>query len=337
MSGVRAAGAPRGAVPAEAAPAGTAGPPPPERPTVLVLRALGLGDLLTGVPALRALRRHHPGHRLVLAAPEWLRPLVTEADLADELLPAEAPDRQVPAEVGAGRVPPELAVDLHGSGPASLAPLRRTRPERLWGFAAPDGPRWRAREHERERWCRLLRWYGVPADPARLRLPRPAGRSPVPGACLLHPGARAAARRWPPEHFAAVAAALRAAGRPVVITAGPGEGAAAQAVARAAGLGPAAVHAPPLAALSALVAEAAVVVSGDTGVAHLAFAHAVPSVTLYGPVPPAEWGPPPAARHRALHRPGPRGDPHGASRDPLLAGITVDEVLTAVAEVTGAP
>ena len=48
-------------------------------PVVLALRALGLGDALTGVPALRGLRRAFPGHRLVLAAPAgvggWLRDL----------------------------------------------------------------------------------------------------------------------------------------------------------------------------------------------------------------------------------------------------------------------
>jgi hypothetical protein len=45
------------------------GPPP-----VVILRALGLGDLLTAVPALRALAREVPGRRLLLT-PQALAPI----------------------------------------------------------------------------------------------------------------------------------------------------------------------------------------------------------------------------------------------------------------------
>ena len=37
-----------------------------------------------------------------------------------------------------------------------------------------------------------------------------------------------------------------------------------------------------------------------TGLAHLATAYARPSVVLFGPVPPAEWGPPQHPRHQVL-------------------------------------
>ena len=69
------------------------------------------------------------------------------------------------------------------------------------------------------------------------------------------------------------------------------------------------------------------VLCGDTGLAHLATAFGVPSVVLFGPTPPAEWGPPPErAQHVALHRGG-RGDPHADTPDPGLLAITVADVL----------
>src|SRR2546429_21509 len=43
--------------------------------TVLVLRALGIGDLATAVPALRGLRAARPTEEIALAAPAWLEPL----------------------------------------------------------------------------------------------------------------------------------------------------------------------------------------------------------------------------------------------------------------------
>ncbi|MBO4260099.1 glycosyltransferase family 9 protein, partial [Streptomyces griseorubiginosus] len=82
--------------------------------------------------------------------------------------------------------------------------------------------------------------------------------------------------------------------------------------------------------LCALVAEARAVVSGDTGIAHLAVALATPSVTLFGPVPPSRWGPPPDPCHRALWHPGPDGDPHGPRPDPSLLRIHPDDVLHAL-------
>ncbi|MFI9722043.1 glycosyltransferase family 9 protein [Streptomyces sp. NPDC052396] len=306
---------------------------PPAGPRLLVLRALGLGDLLTGVPALRALRRAYPGHELILAAPAGLAAAATATDAVDTLLPASAPHRAVPESLPWTGSPPDIAVDLHGNGPPSHLLLQQLRPGRLLAFAHPgtpgiDGPHWRPDEHERERWCRLLRHYGIPADPADLALRRPAALSPVPGATVLHPGAGAPARRWPAGRFAALARLLLARGHRVVVTGGPGEDALVRRVAvpgtRAlpGGLS--------FGALCALVAEARAVISGDTGPAHLAVALGTPSVTLFGPVAPALWGPPPHPRHAALWHQGPPGDPHGGRPDPLLLRIHPEEVLAAL-------
>ncbi|MDQ0937715.1 glycosyltransferase family 9 protein [Streptomyces turgidiscabies] len=334
-----------------ATPSRTQGPPESgTRPQVLVLRALGLGDLLTVVPCLRALRRNMPAHDIVLAAPGRLAAAVAATGLVDRLLPAGASGRGVPSALAWAGPAPEVAVDLHGNGPASHDLLERLRPRRLLAFGQPGepgtpGPAWRADEHERARWCRLLNWYGIEADPADLRIPRPPCPSPAPGAVVLHPGADSAARRWPPERFATVARSLDRAGHRVVVTAGAGEGRLAHRVAAAAGLPPGAVLGGaddvPFPRLCALVAEARCVVVGDTGLAHLATALSTPSVVLFGPVAPRLWGPPPGTRHRVLWHPRPGEDPlrpgdaHGPVPDARLLRISAEEVLRAAEVLLG--
>jgi ADP-heptose:LPS heptosyltransferase len=135
------------------------------------------------------------------------------------------------------------------------------------------------------------------------------------------------------ERFAAVAAAERAAGRRVILTGTGEEEPRAMWIAKQAGLAAGSVFAgrTDLRGLAALVRSAARVVSGDTGVAHLATALRTPSVVLFGPVSPRHWGPPAGdPRHRALWA-GRTGDPHGTVPDPGLLALTVDDVLQALA------
>jgi ADP-heptose:LPS heptosyltransferase len=121
-------------------------------------------------------------------------------------------------------------------------------------------------------------------------------------------------------------------GRTVVVTGGPGEEGLAAAVAAQAGLPTSAVLAgrTDLLGLAAVVAAADVVLCGDTGVAHLATALGTSSVVLFGPVPPAQWGPPPQRRRHVALWAGRLGDPHAAEPDPGLLQITVDDVLAAL-------
>ncbi|MEV4259360.1 glycosyltransferase family 9 protein, partial [Spirillospora sp. NPDC049652] len=67
----------------------------------------------------------------------------------------------------------------------------------------------------------------------------------------------------------------------------------------------------------------------DTGVAHLATAYRTPSVLLFGPTPPALWGPPPDRPEHTVLWKELRGDPHGTRPDPGLLRITPGEVVAA--------
>jgi ADP-heptose:LPS heptosyltransferase len=305
----------------------------PNGGTVLVLRTLGVGDLLTAVPALRGLRRAYPEHRLALAAPAPLAELAELTGAVDRLLPT-AGLAPLPAPS------PEVVVNLHGRGPQSIGILRALEPGMLLTHAHPEhpdvpGPTWRDDLHEVDRWCRLLAAAGIRADPADLDLAPPAQPSPVPGAIVVHPGSGFAARQWPARRYAAVARELARTGRPVVVTGDAGQQRLAHQVANGAGLPSGAVLAgrTSLGQLAALVAEASLVVCGDTGVAHLATAFGTPSVVLFGPVAPRHWGPPPSRRQHVALWAGRTGDTFADRPDPGLLRITTEEVLAAVAAV----
>jgi len=294
---------------------------------VAVLRALGFGDLLTAVPALRALRRRYP--TVVLGTPLALAPLVGLIG-ADLQVAGVGPFLGVPP---AGPLPPamydaDLAVNLHGAGPQSTALLTDCRPRRLVAFGRTSI--WQPHEHEVWRWCRLLTEAGLPADPADLGLSRPMVAPSAPGAVVLHPGAAYGARRWPADRWTVLARSLAADGHRVVLTGGPAEVRLAADVAAAAGLSASAVLAgrTPLLTLAATIADAALLVCGDTGVAHLATAYAVPSVLIFGPTSPQLWGPPPRRQHRVLWA-GESSDPNADLPAAGLLAVSSTDVLAA--------
>jgi hypothetical protein len=341
---------------------------------VLVLRALGLGDALTGIPALRGLRRLHPGRPLLLAAPRVIGEWLTRLGLVDGCVPTTGLDDEPPGL----RLGPHDAVNLHGCGPQSHALLLAGRPRSLLAFAPADGswirdeveavapglPVWRSDEHEVLRWCRLVTSAGGPCGPEDLRLGPPSHRwracaatrarvpqdratsdRPARGDGLagggeggearpyvvLHPGAASGSRRWPVDRWVHVARELSRRAD-VRLTGSDDEREVCEAVARGAGLAAAGVTAGllDLPSLVDLVAQAALLVCGDTGVAHVATAMGTPSVLLFGPVSPELWGPAiDIDTHTCLWHSNGTGDPHADAPDPALLRITPAEVLAA--------
>ncbi len=302
---------------------------------IVVLRALKLGDFLTGVAAYRALRRTFGQARIVLAAPRAFEALI---DLLDGALD-DVIDAQPLAPLRHEAHGAELGVNLHGRGPQSHRVLLAAGIRTLVAFrndAVEEsfaGPAYDPREHEVERWCRLLEHAGIPADPGDLdlRVPPVAVPRRLRGATLIHPGAASEARRWPADRWIEVARAERRLGRRVVITGGPGEVERARRIAAAADVPSTHVYAgrTTLRELAALVAAAGRVVCGDTGVAHLATAFRRPSVVLFGPIAPSSWGPPPRPYHRVLWN-GTTGDPHADRIDAGLLAIPAAQVIAAL-------
>jgi ADP-heptose:LPS heptosyltransferase len=300
------------------------------RPVLFALRALGLGDLLVAVPALRALRAAFPDHRRLLATPPWLHPLcelvggwepVPMADLAS------APPA-LPAV--------DVAVNLHGNGPRSASMLDSLRPRHRIGHHRPGwpGPDWLEGLPERHRWCRLLTAYGIIADELDLRLHRPCRVAAPEGAVLVHPGAAHASKRWPVSRFAEVAAAYSAAGHRVVITGSDSERELAERLVELAGPGPEILAGRiRLSRLAALVGSARLVVSADTGIAHLAYAYGTPTVTLLTPADFRRWTPPPGGPHRTLYGAGVQEEPVVGEPNSALLDVTAYEVLSAGEEL----
>jgi lipopolysaccharide heptosyltransferase II len=150
--------------------------------------------------------------------------------------------------------------------------------------------------HETQRQLDLVRTVGAtvaderlvfrvaPADRASLRTKLAArGVAADRGWTLVHPGATAPSRRYPADRFATVARTLTADGRgPVLVTGGPDEAELAGTVAAQAGPGVISIAgALTLGEFAALIADAALLVSNNSGPVHLAAALGTPVVDLY--------------------------------------------------------
>ena len=309
----------------------------PEGARVVVLRALpGLGDVLCGVPALRALKRHRPDVQLtVIAHPtaesHWRR----FGRYVDETVTFPGwpglPDRRphiarIPsflAEMQARAF--DLAIQLHGDGGTAnqvlaLLAARSSAGYYRSGQPCPDARTWlpwRDGTSEVRRGLRLMAALGYPDDDEGLEFPFPSRdvqRAPIvqeafPASgrtsdqaplALIHPGASTPSRRWPPDRFAKVADGLAEMGFRIAITGNQHERHLASAV-QAGMQAPAAdlTGRTSLDELAAILGRSSLLVCNDTGVSHLAAALRVPSVVVFTDSEMARWAP----LDRELHRP----------------------------------
>ena len=298
--------------------------PVPEAGRVAVLRALpGLGDLLCAVPALRALRRARPDVELTYIGLPETEPLVRRySAYVDRFLAFPGFPGLLERTPDLAAIPEflrdaqaqrwDLVIQLHGSGTftntfVELLGARRTAGHVPLGMAAPDRSTylpWNERASEIRRSLRLMAHLGWPSDDEALEFTiAPGTPSPAvaPGYVVIHPGASAAARRWAAAGFAEVANALAGRGERIVLTGSRDEIGRNRDLARL-------LDVPPmdltgrtsLDELGEVLRHARLLVSNDTGVAHLAVALDVPSVVVFTGSDRDRWGPLDTERHRPV-------------------------------------
>lgn len=272
---------------------------------LLVVRLGALGDIVHTVPAIAAILQSLPGTRVDWLVERKHRPVLDLFDL--DVRPIAIEGGSVGAFLGAMRGlranQYDIALDFQGLLKSAIL-ARGSGARRVVGFSRdalrePMASRFYTEDiqpgnarHVIAKNLSLLRAVGV--ESAEIRVPlKSHDRTPAPARrVVLNPGAGWPNKQWPPDRFGAVAAALRKSrGLGSVVTWGPGEESLARGVVDASGGAAELAPATALPQLMALLASAALMVSGDTGPIHLAAAAGTPIVGLYGPTDPARNGP----------------------------------------------
>ncbi|HEY6783781.1 MAG TPA: glycosyltransferase family 9 protein [Gemmatimonadales bacterium] len=267
--------------------------------SILLVRFSSIGDVILTTPLVRALRRRHPEAELTFVTKRAFVPLVSDNPNLTRVVALE-PDE--PVRHLARRLKPLApthGLDLHGSlrsralrllVPGKWAGYRKRKLARGWLISTK------------------LDWYGTHApvperyfEAARHLDVQPDGGPPeftigpqatarvgewirgegLEGKSLavLAPGAAHVTKRWPAGHWAALAGRLTSRGMtPVIVGGAADRGLAARidGVRSTAGTFS-------LQETGAFLARARVVVSGDTGVMHMATGVGTPVVALFGP------------------------------------------------------
>jgi len=267
---------------------------------ILCVRFSSIGDILLTTPLVRALKRRHPDAELFFVTKRAMAPLVADNPHLTQVVALEPGESITDLARRVRALAPTHGLDLHGSlRSAALRLLVRCRwsgyskrklartaliatkidlygkhvpvPERYFEAARafdvrPDGepPEFLLSAAARERAVRWLAERGLDARPF----------------AALAPGAAHATKRWPIKHWQALAERLQRAGYGLVGVGGSED----RELARQ--IGPAVVNAAgefTLQETGACLARAAVLVSGDTGVMHMATGVGTPVVALFGP------------------------------------------------------
>ena len=277
--------------------------PLPSTPNVLAVRFSSIGDILLTTPLLRAVRRRHPDGRITVVTKQEYVPLLSHNPHVNRVIgfPGSQSLRTLAAEIRQGGYTHRL--DLHGS-------LRSAALRALVGGRWSTYPKhriaravlirakrdyYRDRRPVAERYFTAARSLDVSPDrdPPDFRLGPEAEReadqwlvaSGLPSdrpMVSLAPGAAHATKQWPWDHWHQLIGRILTSGFNAMLVGGPAD----ETLGRSLADRPGVVSAAGLLGLqasAALLRRSVGLVSGDTGVMHMATAVGTPVVALFGP------------------------------------------------------
>jgi ADP-heptose:LPS heptosyltransferase len=288
--------------------------------SIVILRALQLGDLLCSIPAFRALRNAFPRAHIAITGLPWMKMLPERfPEYFDEfiLFPGYPglPEQPWNAERTTGFLLMmaqrkfDLALQMQGNGTivnpmvelfgatftAGFFVKNDYRPDSQLFLEYPEGIA------EVHRHLQLMKHLGIESDNDALEFPvtgkdkddlRNSFDIPAHKYICVHAGSRGAYRRWPAKFFAEVADKCVDFGYTVVLTGTADELPIVQGVAAEMKNSPKiAAGKTNLGAMAALLGRSGGLISNCTGVSHVASALKVKSVIISMDGEPERWAP----------------------------------------------
>lgn len=320
---------------------------------LLIIRPGGMGDAVLLIPALRAFKQAHPDARITILAEQRNAAVFGLTDAVSNVLLYHKPAELVAALKGRY----DAVIDTEQWHRLSAVVARLVRAPVSIGFGTNERKKmfshpvaYSHSDHETDSFFRLLEPLGL-AMPRLVNVPfltvptEAASRrqellTPLSGApyIVLFPGATIPEKRWPVEKYHELAAHLHSREISIVTVGGRGEvDDAAQIAARGVNI----AGRTTLAETAAIIEKAQAVITGDSGLLHVAYGLGTPTVSLFGPSNVAKWAPR-GERHLVLHHNLPCSPcsrfgytPHCPSDTACMTAITVDEVAAAVLRLVG--
>lgn len=292
---------------------------------ILFIKPSSLGDIVHAMPTLAALRQAHPASKLTWLVKRQWAGIVERIHGVDRVWSVDSGLMGWLSEVPALRAEHfDVAVDLQGLFRSAIMGWLSGAPHRV-GFAnaREGGPWWynqpvsvpTTEMHAVDRYLLVAKAMGAehPGQAEfRFRIPqadrdevaRLLGRAGVgigSNWVAMNVSARWPTKRWPAASFAAVADQLNEGGfGPVLFIGGPEDRPVIQTVSGIMKTGAINIAgASSVGLLPALLSQAALLITNDSGPMHLAAAVATPVVALFGPTSATRTGPY-GAGHRVL-------------------------------------